>query len=146
VILDGAISIIRGLCIPLTGLGPPRGPDLNGIHPFDLWGAWLALVNPITAIVGDGAGVYLTKDMFFSGHIATTFMLFLFSRRLGGRAPYVFLALQILSLAVVLLSHLHYSIDIVGAYAVVFAVFTIGDAWLLRRCLGLRGSPVVRRE
>jgi hypothetical protein len=138
VILDGAISLIRGLCIPLTGLGPPRGPDLNGLHPFDLWAAWRALVDPVATVFGGGAGVYLTKDMFFSGHIATTFMLFLFARRLGGRAPWVFLALQLVTLAVVLLSHLHYTIDIVGAYAIVFCVFTIGDAALQRRFARLR--------
>lgn len=141
VILDGAISLIRGLCIPLTGLGPPRGPDLNGLHPFDLWQTWLSVVNPISAIVGDSAGVYLKKDMFFSGHIATTFMLYLFARQLGGRAPWVFLGLQIFTLAVVLLSHLHYTIDIVGAYAVVFTVFTVGDAALQRRFPVLRSQP-----
>jgi hypothetical protein len=141
VILDGAISLIRGLCIPLTGLGPPRGPDLNGLHPFDLWQAWLSLVNPISAIAGDSAGVYLRKDMFFSGHIATTFMLYLFSRRLDGRAQWVYLGLQLLSLAVVLLSHLHYSIDIVGAYAIVFCIFTVGDAALQRRFVCFRETP-----
>jgi hypothetical protein len=146
VILDGAISLIRGLCIPLTGLGPPRGPDLNGLHPFDLWQTWLSVVNPISAIAGDSAGVYLKKDMFFSGHIATTFMLYLFSRRLGGRAPLVYLGLQLFSLAVVLLSHLHYSIDIVGAYAIVFMVYTVGDAALQRRFPALRATETVRRE
>jgi hypothetical protein len=141
VILDGAVSLIRGLCIPLTGLGPPEGPDVNGLHPFDLWPTWLSIVNPITAIVGDTAGVYLKKDLFFSGHIATTFLLYLSSRRLGGRAQWVFLGLQLLSLAVVLLSHIHYTIDIVGAYAIVFCIFTVGDAALQRRFARLRATP-----
>jgi len=141
VILDGAISLIRGLCIPLTGLGPPHGADVNGLHPFDLWQTWLSVVNPISAIAGNSAGVYLTKDMFFSGHIATTFLLYLFSRRLGGRAQWVYLGLQLFSLAVVLLSHLHYSIDVVGAYAIVFCVFTVGDAALQRRFARLREAP-----
>lgn len=143
VILDGAVSLIRSLCIPLTGLGPAHGPDVNGTHPFDLWPTWLSLVNPVSAVLGDTAGIYLTKDLFFSGHVATTFLLYLFARRLGGRAPWVSLALQLFTVAVVLLSHLHYAIDIVGAYAIVFCVFTVGDAALQRRFPSLRPPPRV---
>jgi hypothetical protein len=130
VILDGAVSLLRALCIPLTGLGPPMGADVNALHPFPLWDTWLELVNPVSALCGGAAGACLTKDMFFSGHIATTFLLYLCSRQLGGRAPHVFLALQLLCLAVVLLSHLHYSVDIVGAYAIVFCIYTVGDRLL----------------
>jgi hypothetical protein len=141
ILIDGAISLIRGLTIPLTGLGPPFGPDLNALRPFRLWPTWWQLVNPYRALVGDTAGIFLTKDMFFSGHIATTFLLYLFARRLGRREARVFLALQLFSLLVVFFSHLHYAIDVVGAYAVTFAVFTVGDRWLCRRFswFGCRG-------
>jgi hypothetical protein len=144
VILDGAVSLLRSLCIPLTGLGPPIGADLNALHPFPLWDTWLSLVNPVSALCGGAAGVYLTKDMFFSGHIATTFLLYLFSRQFGGRAPMVFLALQLLCLAVVLLSHLHYAVDIVGAYAIVFCVYTVGDRLLRERLGWVTSSPRTR--
>jgi hypothetical protein len=119
--------------IPLTGLGPLFGADLNALRPFRFWPTWLQLVNPYRALVGDTAGIYLTKDMFFSGHIATTFLLYLFARQLGKREARVFLALQIFSLLVVFFSHLHYTIDVIGAYAVTFTIFTLGDRWLRLR-------------
>jgi hypothetical protein len=133
ILIDGAISLIRGLMIPLTGLGPPFGTDLNALHPFSLWPTWWQLINPYRALVGDTAGIYLTKDMFFSGHIATTFLLYLFARRLGKKESRVFLVLQIFSLLVVFFSHLHYTIDVIGAYAITFTIFTLGDRWLCRR-------------
>lgn len=141
VILDGAVSLLRGLCIPLTGLGPPHGPDVNALHPFPLWETWLAVVNPVSALVGDSAGAYLRKDMFFSGHVATTFLLYLYARRLGRRESIAMLALQLLCLLVVLLSHLHYAIDIVGAYAIVFCVFTVGDRALREKVAILADRP-----
>ena len=139
ILIDGAISLTRGLMIPLTGLGPPFGADVNALRPFSLWPTWWKLVDPVRALFGDAAGVYLTKDMFFSGHIATTFLLYLFGRRLGKREARVFLGLQLFSLWVVFFTHLHYTIDVIGGYAVTFTLFTIGDRWLCRRFPGLAG-------
>ncbi len=133
IIIDGILSLTRGLMIPLTGLGPPFGADLNALRPFRLWPTWWQLVNPHRALAGDTAGIYLTKDMFFSGHIATTFLLYLFARRLGRREARVFLAMQLFSLLVVFFSHLHYTIDVIGAYAITFMVFTLVDGWLRGR-------------
>jgi hypothetical protein len=133
VIIDGVISLVRGLMIPLTGLGPTDHPDINALRPFALWPTWWKLVNPYQALIGDTAGIFLTKDMFFSGHIATTFLLYLFSRRLGKKESRVFLALQVFCLLVVFFSHLHYTIDVIGAYAITFTIFTLGDRWLCRK-------------
>ncbi len=138
ILIDGAVSLTRGLMIPLTGLGPPYGADVNALRPFDFWPTWWKLVNPWRALVGDSAGVYLTKDMFFSGHVATTFLLFLFGRQLGRKPARVFLALHLSSLLVVFFSHLHYTVDVIGAYAVTFMLFTLGDPWLRRRFPALR--------
>lgn len=139
ILIDGAISLTRGLMIPLTGLGPPFGADVNALRPFSFWPTWWKLVDPVRALFGDAAGVYLTKDMFFSGHIATTFLLYLFGRQLGKSEARVFLGLQLFSLWVVFFTHLHYSIDVIGGYAVTFALFTIGDRWLCRRFPALAG-------
>jgi len=125
VVLDGILALVRGLCIPLTALGPTLGPDLNGLRSFPLWSTWLSILNPISAVMGNTAGIYLTKDLFFSGHIATTFLLYLVSRRLG-RVSWIFLGLNLFTLAVVLVAHLHYSIDIVGAYAITYCLYRIG--------------------
>ena len=141
IIIDGVISLTRGLMIPLTGLGPPSGPTSMPCGPSTCGrrgGSWSI---PTSALFGDTAGIYLTKDMFFSGHIATTFLLYLFSRRLGRRESRVFLALQIFSLLVVFFSHLHYTIDVIGAYAITFTVFTLGDRWLCRKFPWLDRRP-----
>ncbi len=139
-VVDAALSMTRALVLPLTRFGPPDGPDVNAIHPFRLWDVWWQIINPWRAVAGDTAGIYLTKDMFFSGHIATTFLLYLYSRRLGPRVARVFLGLQLLSLLVVLLSHLHYTVDIVGAYAFTFMLHTLGDRFLRRRFPVLDGD------
>ena len=126
VLTDGALSLLRGLMIPLTGIGPVRGADIHAMHPFKVWPALLAILNPLSAIGGNSAGIYLTKDLFFSGHIATTFLLYLFSRRFG-RASRVFLGLNLFTLAVVYLAHLHYTIDIIAAYAITYGVYRASE-------------------
>ncbi len=71
---------------------------------------------------------YLTKDLFFSGHTATTFLLVLYLWRFPRlRAPA--LAGHVLVVASVFLSHLHYAIDVAGAYAVAFAIFALREGW-----------------
>ncbi|HNX31180.1 MAG TPA: phosphatase PAP2-related protein [Holophaga sp.] len=124
-VLDGLLALLRGLMIPLTTLGPVVGPDLNAGRGFPLWSTWLSLLDPVSAVFGNAAGIYLTKDLFFSGHVATTFLLYLFSRRLG-RASRVFLGLNLFTTAVVFLAHLHYTIDVVGAYAVTYGLYRAG--------------------
>jgi len=123
---DGALALVRGLMIPLTGIGPVLGADINALHPFAVWPALLAILDPLQAIHGNAAGIYLTKDLFFSGHIATTFLLYLFSRRFG-KPSRVFLGLNLFTLAVVLLAHLHYTIDIIAAYAITYGIYRVSE-------------------
>ena len=135
-ITDGLLALLRGLVIPLTGLGPVACMDVNSVQAFRFWPTWWSLLNPIQAIWGNGANLYLTKDLFFSGHIATTFLLYLFSRRFG-RVSRVFLGLNLFTLAVVYLSHLHYSIDVIAAYAIAYGVFRASETWASRSVLTL---------
>jgi len=59
------------------------------------------------------SGRILTKDLFFSGHTATIFLLFLTS---GGKAFKIFfLSATILVGACLLLQHVHYTIDVISA-------------------------------
>ena len=75
-VAGGLLSLLRGLCILATGLGPVQGPDLNaGMSLSAVFEAWFQLVNPLSSLVGQAAQVQLTKDLFFSGHTATTFQL-----------------------------------------------------------------------
>ncbi|MFM7282628.1 MAG: phosphatase PAP2-related protein, partial [Planctomycetia bacterium] len=67
---------------------------------------------------------YLTQDLFFSGHAATSFLLWLYlrERRVLG---WIALLAHILITASVLFAHLHYTIDILGAWAVTYSLFAL---------------------
>src|SRR5204863_1803427 len=113
----GALSLIRGLCIPLSGLGPPEGPDVNaGLSAPAMWHSWLAIVNPATALFTNAPHAGLTKDMVFSGHASTTFLPFLYCRRTRLLGPLA-LAAHLVVTANVFLAHLHYTVDVLGAWA-----------------------------
>lgn len=122
--VGGVISLLRGVCINLTGLGPVTGLDLNaGLNFADGVSAWWSVVNPLAAF-GDAPHLALTKDLFFSGHTATTFLLYLYARpipKLGAAA----LVGHLVTVSVVVFSHLHYTIDIVGAWAITYCVYRI---------------------
>ena len=119
----GVISLLRGVCIAVTGLGPANGSSGGaGMPGFRYNEAFIDLLSPV-AIFGRGAAhLFLTKDMFFSGHTATTFLvvLYLWDRP---RLRWLALAAHVIVVSTVVFSHLHYAIDILGAYAFTFAVF-----------------------
>ncbi|MBL9039777.1 MAG: phosphatase PAP2 family protein [Archangium sp.] len=124
----GLLALVRGVCIAATGLGPVRGADVHAGMDFDArWAAFLQLATPLGFFDRDaGARVYLTKDLFFSGHTATTFLLLLYVwpwRAL--RWP--MLAAHVLVVASVFLAHLHYTIDVIGAYAVTYSLFALRE-------------------
>jgi hypothetical protein len=127
---SGLVALLRGVCIVATGLGPVHGPDLHvGMDLNARWRAFLDLMTPFGFFAPDsGARVYLIKDLFFSGHTATTFLLLLYvwpERRLRW--------LMLVSHGAVVLSlffaHLHYTIDVIGAYAVTFSVYVLREGW-----------------
>ncbi len=127
--LGGWLSLARGACVVLTGLGPVDGVDRNaGAGGEQLRAAWLAIVNPVQALFTDAPHVALTKDLYFSGHVASTFLLWLYCRRVRGLA-WPALVAQFATTAVVLLAHLHYSIDVVGAYTIAFAAYVLFEGW-----------------
>ena len=113
----GLLALVRGGCIALTGLGPVHGPDVHaGMSVSDRLHALSVLFTL--------RGFALTKDLFFSGHTATTFLLLLYAWRVRAlRAPA--LIGHVLVIATVFLAHLHYSIDVIGAYAITFTVFSL---------------------
>ncbi|MBK7860841.1 MAG: phosphatase PAP2 family protein [Archangiaceae bacterium] len=124
----GLLALLRGACILATGLGPVHGPDVNaGMDAATRWSAFLRLVTPLGFFDTDaGARVSLTKDLFFSGHTATTFLLLLYVWRWPGLRA-VMLFAHLATVATVFLAHLHYSIDVIGAYAVTFSIFVLRE-------------------
>jgi len=134
-VTGGLVSLARGATIALTGLGPPdpahAGAGLAGRSARE---AFLELLSPWGVFARGSAQAYLTKDLFFSGHTATTFLLLLYlwpHRRLR----WIALAAHALVVASVLLSRLHYTIDVVGAWAVTFAIYALRE-WIPRAHLG----------
>lgn len=122
-VTGGLVSLLRGLTLVLTGLGPPdparAGPGLGDRGFVE---AWLALVSPVEIFGRGTMAAYLTKDLFFSGHTATTFLLVLYLWH-RPRLRTVALIAHALVVASVMLARIHYAIDVVGAWAVTFAVY-----------------------
>jgi hypothetical protein len=125
----GIVSLVRGVCIALTGLGPPdpahTGPGVRGRPWLE---AYVDLLSPIGVFVRGSAHAYLTKDLFFSGHTATTFMLVLYLWH-RPRLRWLALGAHAIVVTTVFLAHLHYAIDVAGAYAFTFAVFVLREGW-----------------
>jgi hypothetical protein len=125
----GLVSLVRGGTLLLTGLGPPdpatAGPGIAGRAPLD---AFLALLSPWQVFAKDAMAAYLTKDLFFSGHTATTFLLALYLWRFPRARPLA-LGAHVLVVLSVLFSHLHYGIDVVGGWAVALSVYALREGW-----------------
>ena len=119
------ISVLRGVTILMTGLGPVHGPDVNAGMTFqDVVTAWKQFVDPISALLSNQANIHLTKDLFFSGHTATTFLLVCYTWR-DKALRWWTLAGHLFVVWVVFASHLHYSIDVAGAYAMTFSIYAL---------------------
>jgi hypothetical protein len=68
-----------------------------------------------------GTGQTLTKDLFFSGHTATLFILFLISEKKVYKT--IFLISTIAVAIAVLLQHVHYTIDVFAAVFFTYACY-----------------------
>jgi len=126
---SGLVALVRGLSIAATGLGAISGADPHAGMSFEARvTAFFQLLNPLGFFDRDhGARVSLSKDLFFSGHVATTFLLLLYVWPFP-RLRWVMLAGHALVVASVFFSHLHYTIDVIGAYAVTFSLFTLRES------------------
>lgn len=111
--LYALLLVVRGLFIVLT---PMRAP-LDS-----LWTAG----DPLF----DAVGRYLTfrNDLFFSSHTAMPFLGFLVYRDRWVRM--VFLGFSFVLAATVLLTRLHYSIDVFAAFFITYAVYRFEHRWL----------------
>jgi len=79
----------------------------------------IILNDPLVEFFGTGQA--LTKDLFFSGHTATLFILFLVSEKKIIKT--VFLISTIAVAIAVLLQHVHYSIDVLAAVFFTYACY-----------------------
>lgn len=81
----------------------------------------LILVDPFVEFFGTGKT--LTKDLFFSGHTATLFILFLSTDAKALKK--VFLISTIGVAVSVLLQHVHYTIDVIAALFFTYACYSV---------------------
>lgn len=128
---SGLLSLVRGACIAVTGLGPVNGLDVHaGLDEAARSAAFWRLVTPFGFFSPEaGAQVSLTKDLFFSGHVSTTFLLLLYVWRFKAlRMPMI--VMHIVVVVTVFMAHLHYTIDVIGAYAVTLSLFVIRERQL----------------
>lgn len=96
---------------------------------------WLLPLNPPEKMIllNDpfveffGTGKTLTKDLFFSGHTATLFILFLTSDDKKFRMFFLFSTIAVA--ICVLLQHVHYSIDVFAAFIFTYACYQILKSW-----------------
>ncbi|PKM16976.1 MAG: hypothetical protein CVV12_00520 [Gammaproteobacteria bacterium HGW-Gammaproteobacteria-2] len=95
--------------------------------PLDPPTRMILLRDPIVELFATGDAP--TRDLFFSGHTATMFMLYLTAANPIARK--VFLLLTFVIAAALLLQHVHYTVDVLAAFVFVYA----GDD-LLRRMKG----------
>jgi len=98
--------VVRSVFVSLTHLAPdPSSIVLPAVRIFD-------------QISFDG-------DMFFSGHVGIPFLFTLMFWNHHVFLRWFFFATSLFFSAVVLLGHLHYSIDVLGAYFITFTIYTM---------------------
>ena len=106
------INLVRMLTITFVALDPPRGL----IH----------LTDPLTGIFY-GHNV-ITRDLFFSGHTSTLVLIFLCLEK---RNDKILGFIAIIAVMVLLLvQHIHYTIDVVAAPVLVYSIFLLTRKYL----------------
>ena len=108
------LSIARLSTISLVPLNPPHG--------------LIPLADPISSAVYQTN--FITKDLFFSGHTSSQFLLFLcFTKRTD---KVLALVATIAIALLVLLQHIHYTIDVLAAPVMAYISFLAGK-WVCER-------------
>jgi hypothetical protein len=100
--------VMRIAAMWLVPLEPPQG--------------MISLKDPFVEVFG-GMAATLNKDLFFSGHASTLFLLFL--TMTGAASRRIFFGCTIAVACCVLLQHAHYSIDVVVAFPFAYAAYRI---------------------
>lgn len=100
-----SMAVVRMIAMFLLPLEPPE--------------KMILLKDPFVEFFGTGQT--LTKDLFFSGHTATLFIMFLVSEH--KTIKIIFLVTTIIVAFCVLLQHVHYTIDVFAAILFTYACY-----------------------
>jgi len=101
------ITILRMLAISLVPLNPPAG--------------LIVLTDPLTAVFYGRSTI--TKDLFFSGHTSILFLAFLCLERKWDKI--MALIGTIIVACLLLVQHVHYTVDIIAAPIIIYPVFRV---------------------
>lgn len=104
------LFLSRLISISLLPLDPPVG--------------LIPLKDPIVNLFYGGTDVFITKDLFYSGHTSTQFLFFLCLHK--RRDKLIALAASVAVAALVLVQHVHYTIDVVFAFVFTWPIYLIG--------------------
>lgn len=96
------VCIARFITLTLVKLDPPAG--------------LVPLIDPLTEYFYGHASI--TKDLFFSGHTSTLFLIYLNLERKNDKR--VALAATIILMFLLLIQHIHYTMDVLAAPVIVY--------------------------
>jgi hypothetical protein len=125
----GLFTLVRSFSVSLTHISPyPLHMTINSVF---FSGAYFR-------------GIFGGDDLFFSGHTGLPFLMALiFWDHTVLR--YIFLLLSIMFGIVVLLGHVHYSIDVFSAYFITFGIYHLSIHFFKRDWLSFRRTPLDNR-
>ncbi|MBX3042424.1 MAG: hypothetical protein KIT33_07080 [Candidatus Kapabacteria bacterium] len=89
--------------------------------PLEAPATILPLIDPLVSEVG--VGKLMTKDLFFSGHTATIYIMYLVSQKKSYKIFFL-IATIIIGFAVVI-QHVHYSVDVIAAPFFGYGVYRV---------------------
>ena len=101
------MCVLRMLTISLLPLNPPPG--------------LIVLKDPIANIAYGGNGIFITKDLFYSGHTGNMFLFFLCLQHKWDKI--IALTASFLVGILVMVQHIHYSIDVIAAFLFTFFIY-----------------------
>jgi membrane-associated phospholipid phosphatase len=101
------MCLARLLTISLLPLNPPAGI--------------ITLKDPIANIAYGGNGIFITKDLFYSGHTGNMFLFFLCLQHKWDKI--IALAASFIVGILVMVQHIHYSIDVIAAFIFTYFIY-----------------------
>jgi hypothetical protein len=118
------VTLLRMASIGLISLNPPAG--------------LIPLADPITnQFYGEK---FITHDLFFSGHMTSVFLIFLCLKKKADRI-YALLASIVLGI-LLLIQHVHYTIDVLAAPVFTYAVYQLAGLFTKQEKKGLYSGMV----
>lgn len=100
------LTLVRIVTISIVPLDPPI--------------SLIPLVDPLTSLTYGGSEIFITKDLFFSGHTSNLFMFYLCLQK--KRDKQFALAATAIVGCLVLVQHVHYFIDVLGAIVFTYSL------------------------